>query len=72
MTSRPITFAGFAVIAGLIVIWAVLSARRTGSLSPGQAVGAVTRTKGGRLTMFLFWAWLGLHLFARGSGAFKR
>jgi hypothetical protein len=72
MTSRTVTFAGFAVIAGLIVAWGVFSARRTGSLSLGRAVGALTRTKAGRVMMFAFWAWLGVHLFARGSGAFKR
>jgi hypothetical protein len=72
MSTRAVTFAGFAVIGVLIVAWAGYSARRAGSLNLPQAVGALTRTTAGRVTMFLFWAWLGLHLFARGSGAFKR
>jgi hypothetical protein len=75
MTSRSITFAGFAVIVGMILVWAALSAdraRRPQSVSLARAVGTLTRTKRGRVTMFLVWAWLGVHLFARGSGAFKR
>lgn len=75
MTSRSITFAGFAVIVGMTLAWAAFSARqarRPNSVTLARAVGALTRTKGGRVTMFLIWAWLGLHLFARGSGAFKR
>jgi hypothetical protein len=81
MTSRTVTFVGFAVITGLILMWAAFSARRAnladaaksvGAVSPGRAVGTLTRTKGGRVTMFLVWAWLGVHLFARGSGAFKK
>jgi hypothetical protein len=72
MTSRAVTFAGFGVIVCLMVVWAVASARHRSGVSLGRAVGALTLTKGGRVTMVLVWAWLGLHLFARGSGAFKR
>jgi hypothetical protein len=71
MTWRLITFAGFAVIVGLICAWAAVTARRPNSVSLGRAVATLTRPKGGRVALFLVWAWLGLHLFARGSGAFK-
>jgi Family of unknown function (DUF6186) len=72
MTTRTVTFAGFAVIIGLGVLWGAFTARRANSLSLGRAVAGLTRSKWGRAMMFLAWAWLGLHLFARGSGAFKR
>jgi Family of unknown function (DUF6186) len=74
VTSRSITFAGFAVIVGVMLVWAAFSARRAhrpDSVTLARAVGALTRTKWGRVMMLLVWAWLGLHLFARGSGAFK-
>jgi Family of unknown function (DUF6186) len=71
MTWRVVTFAGFAVIVSLICAWAAITARRPNSVPLGQAVARLTRTKGGRVTVFMVWAWLGLHLFARGSGAFK-
>ena len=72
MTTRTVTFAGFAVIIGLGVLWSAFTARRANSVSLGRAVAGLTRGKWGRAMMFLVWAWLGLHLFARGSGAFKR
>ncbi len=72
MTSRAITLAGFAVIVAMIVAWAAFTVRRPNSVSLSRAVTTLTRTRTGRVLMFLVWAWLGLHLFARGSGAFKR
>ena len=71
MTTRTVTFAGFAVIVGLIILWGAFTARRAHSVSLGRAVAGLTRGKWGRVVIFLVWAWLGLHLFARGSGAFK-
>ena len=70
--ARTVTFTGFAVIVGLLVVWGAVTARRPNSMSLAQAVGTLTRSKVGRVVMLLVWAWLGLHLFARGSGAFKR
>jgi hypothetical protein len=31
----------------------------------------VTSSRPGRMLLVLAWAWLGWHLFARGSGAFE-
>jgi hypothetical protein len=71
VTWRVVSFAGFAVIGILIAAWVLISARRTNGVTLGRSVRAVTRSARLRLLFFLGWAWLGWHLFARGSGAFK-
>jgi hypothetical protein len=67
VTSRGVTFAGFAVIGVLLVLWAVYAQVRPNRLTLGRAATIVTRTRTGKVTAFLIWAWLGVHLFARGS-----
>ena len=68
MSSRTFTFIGFGVIVGAAVVWqavAMIGRRRA-------TIGQVQRWLMGslpvRILFFAFWAWLGLHLFARGSG----
>jgi sirohydrochlorin ferrochelatase len=36
-----------------------------------DAITALTRRRAVRIVVVLGWAWLGWHLFARGSGAFR-
>jgi hypothetical protein len=71
VTSRGISFAGFAIIAILIAAWVLITARRANAVTLGRSVRGLTRSTLLRLMLFLGWAWLGWHLFARGSGAFK-
>jgi Family of unknown function (DUF6186) len=68
MSSRTLTFIGFGIIVGAAVVWQVVAV-----VSPNRAtIGRVQRwamgALGVRILLFAFWAWLGLHLFARGSG----
>lgn len=68
MTSRALTFLGFAVIIGAAAAWqvaAIISPRRA---TIGRMQRWVMGSLGARIVLFAFWAWLGLHLFARGAG----
>jgi hypothetical protein len=71
MTSRSITFTGFAVILGLAVVWSAVSARRADLVSLPEILARLTRSRVARLIFVLVWAWVGWHLFPRGSGAFE-
>jgi hypothetical protein len=71
VNSRTFTFVGFAVIGCLWVAWVVLTTFRANAVTFGRAARRLTRFTSARLVVFLGWAWLGWHLFARGSGAFK-
>jgi ABC-type nitrate/sulfonate/bicarbonate transport system permease component len=71
MTSRTLTFAGFALIVGAGVAFGVITMRSRALPTLGESTRAFTRTLPVRLVLFLGWAWLGWHLFVRGTGAFK-
>jgi hypothetical protein len=71
VTWRVISFAGFAVIGILFAAWALIATRRPNGVTLGRSVRGVTRSTRLRLILFFGWAWLGWHLFARGSGAFR-
>ena len=71
MTSRTATFAGYAAIASLIVLWTVMTARHARWMSLPDAIDSLTRRRAVRIIVVLGWMWLGWHLFARGSGAFE-
>jgi Family of unknown function (DUF6186) len=47
-----------------------VSARRPGALRLPDVLDAITGTRARRVACLAAWAWLGWHLFARGSGAF--
>jgi hypothetical protein len=70
MSSRSMTFIGFAVIVAACVGWSAV-APRTGRVSLPRLLARLTRSRLARLVVVLAWAWLGWHLFARGSGAFE-
>ena len=72
LSSRSVTFAGFAAIAAIAVAWEVVSALRFPTMTLGRVVRWAMRARTARLLLLAFWIWLGWHLFARGSGAFKK
>jgi hypothetical protein len=71
MTSRTVTFIGYGAILAAIVVWAALATRCPRWLKLSDAVTLLTRTRTARVLVVAGWIWLGWHLFARGSGAFK-
>lgn len=71
MTSRTLTFLGYAAILAAIVVIAVVASRRPNWMTLPDALGALTRNRTVRILVVIAWVWLGWHLFARGSGAFK-
>jgi hypothetical protein len=72
LSSRSVTFAGFAAIAAVAVVWEVVSVRRFCTMTLGRVVRWAMRGRTARLLLLAFWIWVGWHLFARGSGAFKK
>ncbi|MGI8662123.1 MAG: DUF6186 family protein [Acidimicrobiales bacterium] len=69
MSTRAVTLAGYVVILGAaLVLSAIARARARAALS--DAVLRVLCGRAGRIVVLASWAWLGWHLFARGSGAF--
>ena len=71
MTSRTATFVGYGTILALVIVWAAFAARRANWMTLPGAVSAITRRRAVRVIVVVGWVWLGWHLFARGSGAFK-
>jgi Family of unknown function (DUF6186) len=69
MIARDVTFAAYAVIA-LALVTLQVAAWRRGSLTLGQLTDRLMRKRSVRLLFLLGWAWLGWHLFARGSATF--
>jgi len=65
------TFAGYAAIVLSIGVWTFVTSRHTRWMSLSDAIVALTRRRSARILVVLGWVWLGWHLFARGSGAFK-
>jgi hypothetical protein len=70
MTWRNVTFAGFALIVASAAVWSAIATRHNYMSLPG-VLGRLNRSRVVRLVFVLAWAWLGWHLFARGSGAFE-
>jgi hypothetical protein len=65
------TFAGYAAILVSIGVWTFVTARHSHWMTLPDAIVSVTRRRGVRILVVVGWVWLGWHLFARGSGAFK-
>jgi hypothetical protein len=66
---RALTFAGYGVIVLALAAWQAASVVR-GLLTLDQAVRLLLRRPALRALFLLGWAWLGWHLFARGSAGF--
>jgi hypothetical protein len=71
MSARFITLSGFVVIVTAAIVLAVVSARRPSLVTLPRLLTRATESRTCRLVLALVWAWLGWHLFARGSGAFE-
>jgi hypothetical protein len=71
MSARFITLAGFVLIFTAAICLAVVSARRPSLVTLPRLVARATESRACRLVLALVWAWVGWHLFARGSGAFE-
>ena len=71
MTVRDVTFAAYALIAVALVTLEAAAWRR-GSLTLGQLTDGLMRRRSVRFVFLLGWAWLGWHLFVRGSATFLR
>jgi hypothetical protein len=71
VTSRVVTLAGFAVLAAAGLWWSAVTARRPSFVTLPRLLARATGSRAVRIVFALAWAWLGWHLFARGSGAFE-
>ncbi len=69
MIARDLTFAAYALIAVALITLQAATWRR-GTLTLGQLTDRLMRRRSVRLAFLLGWAWLGWHLFARGSATF--
>jgi hypothetical protein len=69
VSARAVTLAGYAVLVLTMAAWQAASLVR-GSLTLDQAVRFLLRRPAVRALFVLGWAWLGWHLFARGSAGF--
>lgn len=71
MTTRTLTFVGYGAILALIITLALVARHRANWMTLTDALNALTRKRPVRILVVIGWIWLGWHLFARGSGAFK-
>jgi Family of unknown function (DUF6186) len=62
--TRPVTLAGYVVIA-VVAIGVEIAARRRGGTTFGEALAVVLRPWPARVVVVAAWLWLGWHLFAR-------
>jgi hypothetical protein len=70
MSTRFVTLAGFTLLAAALAGWSVISARRPSLVTLAELLRRITASRPLRLLVVVAWAWVGWHLFARGSGAF--
>jgi hypothetical protein len=68
MSSRTLTYLGFALIVGAAILWQVVAVVSPHRATIGRMQRWVMGSLAARILLFAFWAWLGLHLFARGKG----
>jgi hypothetical protein len=67
MTSRDATLIGYAVVLALAAGWQLVALRRDPSATFGRLIRWLQRSPAFQVFLFLGWAWLGWHLFARGA-----
>jgi hypothetical protein len=66
MTSRYITIAGYLLVLGTGITLQVRAVRQPDRLpSLGRVLTHVMTTRTGRVGIFVAWAWIGLHFFAK-------
>ena len=72
MSSSNFGYAGYALIAALAIAWgAFTQARRTRYATVDNVIGRIMGHPVARWAVWALWAFIGWHLFVRGSGAFK-
>jgi Family of unknown function (DUF6186) len=71
MSARLVTLAGFTLLAAAVAAWSAVSTRRPSLVTLPTLLTRITSSRVLRLLLVIAWAWLGWHLFARGSGAFE-
>ncbi len=70
--SAAVTYAGYATIAALWVLWTVFTlTQRPRYATLGGIVRRMMRHPVMRWVLWASWAFVGWHFFVRGSGAFK-
>ena len=66
MTSRDVTIAGYLLVLAAGVTLQVLAVKQPDRLpSLGRVFTHVMTTRTGRVGVFVAWAWVGLHFFAK-------
>jgi hypothetical protein len=69
--SAAVTYAGYAMIAALSLVWTAFTLVRRPRYATADALAArVMRHPVARGAVWALWAWIGWHLFVRGRGAF--
>jgi hypothetical protein len=72
MSSSTFGYAVYAVIAAVAIVWAVLThVRRPHAATLDDVAARMMRHPFLRWSVYALWAFIGWHLFVRGSGAFK-
>jgi hypothetical protein len=72
VSSSTITYAVYAVIAALWILWAVFTlAHRDRYVTLDGIVARLMRGPVARWIVWASWAFVGWHLFVRGRGAFE-
>jgi hypothetical protein len=62
-----VTLAVFAVIFGSALAWEVLAILRPRFVTIGRVLRWLMASVAFRFALFAFWAWAGVHLFARAT-----
>ncbi|MGO8956767.1 MAG: DUF6186 family protein [Streptosporangiaceae bacterium] len=66
MTSRDVTILGYLAVLASGITLQVLAVRQPDRLpSLGRVLTHVMTTRTGRVGVFVAWAWIGLHFFAK-------
>jgi hypothetical protein len=66
MTSRGVTIAGYLVVLAAGLAIQLLGWRSRPGVPPlGDVLTRIMRTRTGRVGILVFWAWMGLHFFAK-------
>lgn len=72
MSSSTFGYTVYAVIAALTIVWGVFThLRRPRFATLDDVVTRLMRRPVARWAVWALWAFIGWHLFVRGSGAFK-
>lgn len=72
MSSSSFGYAVYALIAALAIAWGVFTqAHRTRYATVDNVIARIMRHPVARWAVWALWAFIGWHLFVRGSGAFK-